>query len=104
MTGRFRCILWLALLGQPLLAGAQESRSGVVTIEGARIVGDQEVPTVLYLVPWQPPAAPELAAPNPQPLAGAGDRPLDRYEFQRLVRYQAELAGEGTHAGAAPEQ
>ena len=43
--------LLLLIIAFPCVA-----QDGVVTIEGTRIRGDQEVPTVLYLVPWQAPA------------------------------------------------
>lgn len=66
---------------------AQESAGGIVTIEGARIRGDQEVPTVMYLVPWQPPEVEALNAPDEQWMVGAEFEPLERYEFQRLVQY-----------------
>ncbi len=65
---------------------AQES-SGVVTIEGTRIRGDQEVPTVMYLVPWQPPEVDELRAPEERLMVDQGSRSLERYEFQRFIRY-----------------
>ncbi|WP_372999534.1 hypothetical protein [Marinobacter sp.] len=85
---RSALILLLAstfLAGHPALQ-AQES-SGVVTIEGTRIRGDQEVPTVMYLVPWQPPAVEELRAPEERLMVDRGARPLERYEFQRFIQY-----------------
>ena len=60
---------------------------GVVTIEGTRIRGDQEVPTVMYLVPWQPPEVDELRGPEERLMVDQGPRPLERYEFQRFIRY-----------------
>jgi hypothetical protein len=59
----------------------------VVTIEGTRIRGDQEVPTVMYLVPWQPPEVDELRAPEERLMVDQGLRPLERYEFQRFIKY-----------------
>ena len=74
------------------MAVAQEpAGSGIVTIEGTRIVGDQEVPTVMYLVPWQPPEVEALPASEELRLVSDDNRPLDRYEFRRLVRYQSLL-------------
>jgi hypothetical protein len=57
---------------------------GVVT---TRIRGDQEVPTVMYLVPWQPPEVDELRAPEERLMVDQGLRPLERYEFQRFIKY-----------------
>ncbi len=63
------------------------AQDGVVTIEGTRIRGDQEVPTVLYLVPWRPPAVQSLARPDEQLMLQRAIAPLERQEFQRLVSY-----------------
>lgn len=68
------------------LVHAQEA-PGVVTIEGTRIRGDQEVPTVMYLVPWQPPGVDELRAPEERLMVDQGLKPLERYEFQRFIQY-----------------
>ncbi|MEH6560430.1 MAG: hypothetical protein V7713_03275 [Marinobacter sp.] len=84
-------IIWkralLTALSLLCLASAQAQDSGIVTIEGTRIRGDQEVPTVMYLVPWQPPEVDELRAPDEQLMVRQAFAPLERYEFQRLVRY-----------------
>lgn len=81
-----RRVLFVGLL---LLCGsfAQAQESNIVTIEGTRIRGDQEVPTVMYLVPWQPANVEELRAPDEQLMVEHQFAPLDRYEFQRFVRY-----------------
>jgi len=73
---------------------------GVVTIEGTRIRGDQEVPTVMYLVPWQPPEVDELRAPEERLMVDQGLRPLERYEFQRFIQYH-EAFVEKTQASTA---
>ncbi len=72
-----------------LLAGPdlQAQESGIMTIEGARIRGDQEMPTVMYLVPWQPPAADTLTGQGENLMVSQDFAPLERYEFQRLVKY-----------------
>lgn len=62
-------------------------QDGVVTIEGTRIHGDQEMPTVMYLVPWQPPTVQALAAPDESLMLEQGIAPLEREAFQRLVSY-----------------
>jgi len=76
----------VALLPATPLLYAQDA-PGVVTIEGTRIRGDQEVPTVMYLVPWQPPEVDELRAPEERLMVDQSLRPLERYEFQRFIRY-----------------
>ena len=75
-----------ALLPAAPMLYAQDA-PGVVTIEGTRIRGDQEVPTVMYLVPWQPPQVDELRAPEERLMVDQGLTPLERYEFQRFISY-----------------
>lgn len=75
-----------ALLPTAPMLYAQDA-PGVVTIEGTRIRGDQEVPTVMYLVPWQPPEVEELRAPEERLMVDQGLRPLERYDFQRFIKY-----------------
>lgn len=77
--------VWALLPTAPMLY-AQDA-PGVVTIEGTRIRGDQEVPTVMYLVPWQPPEVEELRAPEERLMVDQGLRPLERYDFQRFIKY-----------------
>ncbi|HAC26472.1 MAG TPA: hypothetical protein DCF82_01410, partial [Marinobacter hydrocarbonoclasticus] len=76
---------------------------GVVTIEGTRIRGDQEVPTVMYLVPWQPPEVEQLRAPDERLMVNQGIAPLERYEFQRLVQYHNEFLKQTQPADESPE-
>lgn len=76
-------LLWLLLAFSSVAWTADD----VVVIEGARIQGDQELPTVLYLVPWQ---APGSRAPEPSEerlMVGDAFPPLEREEFQRLLQY-----------------
>ena len=79
-----------ALIAAAPMLYAQDTL-GVVTIEGTRIRGDQEVPTVMYLVPWQPPEVEQLRAPDERLMVNQGIAPLERYEFQRLVQYHNEF-------------
>lgn len=83
MTVKMRIIsLLLVILAYPCVA-----QDNVVTIEGTRIRGDQEVPTVLYLVPWQPPEVQSLARADEHLMLQRPIEPLERQEFQRMVSY-----------------
>ncbi|ERS81333.1 hypothetical protein Q672_08460 [Marinobacter sp. EVN1] len=91
-----------ALIAAAPMLYAQDT-SGVVTIEGTRIRGDQEVPTVMYLVPWQPPEVEQLRAPDERLMVNQGIAPLERYEFQRLVQYHNEFLKQTQPADESPE-
>ncbi|WP_303292474.1 hypothetical protein [Marinobacter sp. ST-43] len=90
-----KCLAPIILAASALIAAAPmlyaQDTLGVVTIEGTRIRGDQEVPTVMYLVPWQPPEVEQLRAPDERLMVNRGIVPLERYEFQRLVQYHNEF-------------
>ena len=59
----------------------------VITIEKATIIGNQELPTVLYLVPWQPPQINALEATQTTDLTAQSIELIDRRSFQRRLNY-----------------
>lgn len=67
-------------------AGAQEGAQ--ISLPGISVIGDQELPKVLYIVPWKEAEAPG-AMPPPLPVPGdAAFTAVKRDEFLRLLRYQ----------------
>ncbi|MFV1873685.1 MAG: hypothetical protein ACMZ64_10225 [Oleiphilus sp.] len=70
------------------LAGNDQNNSDsqVITIETATIRGNQELPTVLYLVPWQPPVVDPLTENKPANLLEADIELIERESFQRLLQ------------------
>ena len=68
-----------------------KSNSQIITIETATIRGNQELPTVLYLVPWQPPQINSLNATQTQDLTRNTIELIDRNSFKRLIEYHANL-------------
>lgn len=58
-------------------------------IDRTQIIGNRELPKVLYIVPWKKPLPGELAG---RPVAGVLDEvlaPVDRDVFRRQVQYDA---------------
>ncbi|MCG8518126.1 MAG: hypothetical protein MI794_09060 [Pseudomonadales bacterium] len=98
----------VALLLLAGIAQAQPGDADVVTIEGTRIRADQELPTVMYLVPWQPPQVQALKRADEQLMVGTGIAPLERAEFRRLLdyhrRFQAAMAYPEEGAAAPAKQ
>lgn len=64
-----------------------QAEDEVITIEGTRIRGNQESPTILYLVPWQAPEVVALDAPAASLAIERALKPLERSEFKRLISY-----------------
>ncbi len=56
-------------------------------MEGTRIRGNQELPKVLYIVPWKQADIPDLSQPPLESLIDEALAPVDREVFQRKVRY-----------------
>ncbi len=79
-------------------------------IDRTQIIGNRELPKVLYIVPWKKPIAGDLSG---RPLVSVLDEalaPVDRDVFRRQVQYgtqarsaAAEPAANTTTATAAPK-
>ena len=61
-------------------------------MQGTAIIGNQELPKVLYIVPWKKASLPDLGAPPLQSLISDALSPLERDEFRRQVRYYYQLS------------
>lgn len=84
---RLSSLLVLAcVLGQGL-AQAQE-RSNV---DGPAILGNQELPKVLYIVPWKKPVQTEVAGKGFVSVVNEDLVPIDREVFLRQVQFQSQL-------------
>ncbi|MDX1453578.1 MAG: hypothetical protein R3183_13545 [Oleiphilaceae bacterium] len=81
----------MMVLAVALVSGGAWAEPEVLTIEGARIRGNQELPTVLYVVPWQPPVVESLEKPATSFALQRKLEPLERTEFQRLMQYHEEF-------------
>ncbi len=78
-------------------ATRRETDSGVMdemALGRTEITGNQELPKVLYIVPWQKAQPGELAGRPVNTLLDEVLAPLDREEFTRQVDYYGELYGE----------
>jgi hypothetical protein len=73
------------------------SSSGVmdeIDLDRTEITGNQELPKVLYIVPWQKSEAGELVGKPVNTLLEEVLAPIDRTEFIRQVDYYGDLYGE----------
>ena len=75
----------------------RESYAGVMdelTLGRTEITGNQELPKVLYIVPWQKAQPGELTGRPVNTLLDEVLAPLDREEFTRQVDYYGDLYGD----------
>ncbi len=75
-------------------------------IDPTKIIGNRELPKVLYIVPWKKPLPGDLAGRPPASVVDEALAPIDRDVFRRQVRYdkleQAHAAAGAPPAPAAP--
>jgi hypothetical protein len=75
-------------------------------IDPTKIIGNRELPKVLYIVPWKKPLPGDLAGRPPVSVVDEALAPVDRDVFRRQVRYdtleQAHAAAVAPPAPAKP--
>lgn len=60
-------------------------------MDGTAIIGNQELPKVLYIVPWKKSEVPDMNQPPLESLIDEALQPIDREVFQRQVNYHHAL-------------
>ena len=66
--------------------GAAEDRA---TLDRTQIIGNRELPKVLYIVPWKKPGPGDLSGIPSESVLDEALAPIDRDVFRRQVRYNA---------------
>jgi len=72
-------------------------------IDRTQIIGNKELPKVLYIVPWKKPVPGPLAARPRASLLDEVLQPLDRAEFRRQLSYRDQVAPPST-PNPAPQE
>ncbi len=84
----------LALLGG---AAAAQDRAD---IDRTQVIGNRELPKVLYIVPWKKPPPGDLSGKPVNSVLDDLMSPLDRDVFRRHVNYDQQLAAPKAAAAA----
>ena len=63
----------------------------VINLEGTTVVGNRELPKVLYIVPWQQAELPDMSELPLNGLINDALSPVDRDVFQRQVKFHYQL-------------
>lgn len=82
-------VKWLAA-GLAVLCCAAQAQEARVVLRST-VVGNQEQPKVLYIVPWQQAEKPELIYQPLQSLVDGVFEEVDREEFLRELDYQQKV-------------
>ena len=91
------CLVAVAVLVSSAAVLAQDRAD----IDRTQIIGNRELPKVLYIVPWKKPVAGDLSA---RPLVSVLDEalaPVDRDVFRRQVQYDAQTQAQAQAKTAA---
>jgi hypothetical protein len=74
-----------------LLASAALPAQDRADIDRTQIIGNQELPKVLYIVPWKKPIPGPLAARPRISVLDEALAPIERDEFRRQLHYSQQL-------------
>ena len=99
---RFKPLAVAVLAAVSLLAPAAQAQDRA-DIDRTQIIGNRELPKVLYIVPWKKPLPGDLSG---RPLASVLDEalaPVDRDVFRRQVSYDALAQPRASAAAPAPK-
>jgi len=88
---------WLGLFCIALLATAAKADDRA-DMDQTKIIGNRELPKVLYIVPWKKPSPGELAGRPMKSVLDEALAPIDRDVFRRQVRYDAQIQPSATVA------
>jgi len=58
-----------------------------IEMQGTAVIGNQELPQILYIVPWKKSGLPDMGRPPISQLVNEVLAPLDREEFRREIYY-----------------
>ena len=91
---------WLALC-----AGGSAIAQDRADIDRTQIIGNRELPKVLYIVPWKKPLPGELSGRPGLSVLDEALAPVDRDVFRRQVQYDAQARPRAAPAApAGPER
>jgi hypothetical protein len=91
----------LIALAAASLAGAAFAEDKV-EVDSTKIIGNRELPKVLYIVPWKKPMAGDLAGKPLKSVVDEAMAPVDRDVFRRQVKYDALVQQPQAAATPAP--
>ncbi len=97
MTPRICAVMCAGLLGLVVAPAWSQDRAD---IDRTQIIGNRELPKVLYIVPWKKPIPGELSG---RPVVSVLDEalaPVDRDVFRRQLQYDGQLRARNNPAPA----
>jgi hypothetical protein len=84
-----------------LLLSASVYAQDRADIDKTQIIGNRELPKVLYIVPWKKPLPGQLSGRPVQSVLDEALAPVDRQVFRREVSYATQVQARATPPAAA---
>jgi hypothetical protein len=72
-------------------------------LDRTQIIGNRELPKVIYIVPWKKPVPGRLTSRPPDSVLDEALAPVDRDVFRRQVSYDRQLHARAADSAAAPQ-
>ena len=92
----------LAALAALLAVAGPASAQDRAELDRTQIIGNRELPKVLYIVPWKKPLPGDLSGRPPVSVLDEALAPVDRDVFRREVRYDAQALAKPAAPAAKP--
>ena len=90
----------LPLLAVALLSAGAVRAEDRADLDRTQIIGNRELPKVLYIVPWKKPLPGDATGRPPVSVLDEALAPVDREVFRRQIQYDAALRPTPAPAGA----
>ena len=90
-----------ALSAMPAATSASAAAPDRAELDRTQIIGNRELPKVLYIVPWKKPIPGDLSGRPPVSVLDEALAPVDRDVFRRQVDYDAQAQARIAPAAAA---
>jgi hypothetical protein len=85
----------------PAATSASAASPDRAELDRTQIIGNRELPKVLYIVPWKKPIPGDLSGRPPVSVLDEALAPVDRDVFRRQVDYDAQAQARIAPAAAA---
>jgi hypothetical protein len=96
LTKFFLPMIALVFLSATNLFAQEQEQEQRLELEGTSIIGNKELPKILYIVPWKKAEKLDISVPQTDSILDQQLKPIDRETFRRQVKYHQLLFPEST--------
>lgn len=86
-SGHMRKIAWMLITTMACSMAVAEEEDEVLNLQGMSVIGNQELPKSLMVIPWKHSELGELLGHSMDSLLDTGLTPVDHDVFKRKIEY-----------------